>query len=81
MPDDLAYARKLAGQHGLTLHEVEIAPDVADLLPRMVDVLRTSGSRELTVVVEEPGLSDILGGTVPTASGYRTLNDFSCRIV
>jgi asparagine synthase (glutamine-hydrolysing) len=39
MPDDLAYARKLAGQHGLALHEVEIAPDVADLLPRMVHAL------------------------------------------
>jgi asparagine synthase (glutamine-hydrolysing) len=31
MPDDLAYARKLAG--GIRLHDVEIAPDVADLLP------------------------------------------------
>lgn len=39
MPDDLAYARKLAAQHGITLHEVEIAPDVADLLPRMVHAL------------------------------------------
>ena len=35
MPDDLAYARKLAARHGIRLHEVEIAPDVADLLPRM----------------------------------------------
>jgi asparagine synthase (glutamine-hydrolysing) len=39
MPDDLAYARKLAAQHGIRLHEVEIAPDVADLLPRMVHTL------------------------------------------
>jgi asparagine synthase (glutamine-hydrolysing) len=39
MPDDLAYARKLAGRHGITLHEVEIAPDVADLLPRTVHML------------------------------------------
>jgi len=39
MPDDLAYARKLASQHGITLHEVEIAPDVVDLLPRMVHTL------------------------------------------
>jgi len=39
MPDDLSYARKLAGQHGIRLHEVEIAPDVADLLPRMVHTL------------------------------------------
>jgi asparagine synthase (glutamine-hydrolysing) len=39
MPDDLAYARRLAARHGLRLHEVEIAPDVADLLPRMVHAL------------------------------------------
>ncbi|MGH2814062.1 MAG: asparagine synthase (glutamine-hydrolyzing), partial [Actinomycetota bacterium] len=39
MPDDLTYARKLAGRHGIRLHEVEIAPDVAELLPRMVHTL------------------------------------------
>ena len=39
MPDDLSYARKLAARHGIRLHEVEIAPDVADLLPRMVYAL------------------------------------------
>jgi asparagine synthase (glutamine-hydrolysing) len=39
MPDDLSYARKLAARHGIRLHEVEIAPDVADLLPRMVHSL------------------------------------------
>jgi asparagine synthase (glutamine-hydrolysing) len=39
MPDDLAYARRLAARHGIRLHEVEIAPDVADLLPRMVAIL------------------------------------------
>jgi asparagine synthase (glutamine-hydrolysing) len=39
MPDDLAYARRLAAEHDLKLHEVEIAPDVADLLPRMVQTL------------------------------------------
>jgi len=39
MPDDLAYARRLAGRHGIQLHEVELAPDVADLLPRMVHTL------------------------------------------
>jgi asparagine synthase (glutamine-hydrolysing) len=39
MPDDLAYARRLAARHGIRLHEVEIAPDVADLLPRIVAAL------------------------------------------
>jgi asparagine synthase (glutamine-hydrolysing) len=39
MPDDLFYARKIAGMYGLRLHEIEIAPDVADMLPRMVSIL------------------------------------------
>ena len=36
MPDDSAYARRVAQQLGLRYHEMEIAPNVADLLPRMV---------------------------------------------
>jgi asparagine synthase (glutamine-hydrolysing) len=39
MPDDAIYARKIARRHGIELHEIEISPDVADLLPRMVDIL------------------------------------------
>ena len=39
MPDDAVYARKVAAQFGIDLHEIEIAPDIVDLLPRMVDVL------------------------------------------
>lgn len=39
MPDDLTYARRVAEQFGITLHEVEVAPDVTDLLPRMVRAL------------------------------------------
>ena len=39
MPDDARYARKLADRFGIDLHEIEIAPDVAQLLPRMVDIL------------------------------------------
>ncbi|HXY43282.1 MAG TPA: asparagine synthase (glutamine-hydrolyzing) [Acidimicrobiales bacterium] len=39
MPDDLVYARKLGARFGLTIHEIEIAPDIADLLPRIVDTL------------------------------------------
>jgi asparagine synthase (glutamine-hydrolysing) len=39
MPDDAIYARKVASQFGVDLHEIEIAPDIVDLLPRMVDVL------------------------------------------
>jgi asparagine synthase (glutamine-hydrolysing) len=39
MPDDAVYARKVAAQFGIGLHEIEIAPDIVDLLPRMVDIL------------------------------------------
>ncbi|MFW6691136.1 asparagine synthase (glutamine-hydrolyzing) [Streptomyces sp. MAR4 CNX-425] len=35
MPDDLRHARHVAGRFGVDLHEIEIAPDVLDLLPRM----------------------------------------------
>ncbi|SEP41894.1 asparagine synthase (glutamine-hydrolyzing) [Amycolatopsis saalfeldensis] len=35
MPDDLKYARIVAKRFGVDLHEIEIAPQVLDLLPRM----------------------------------------------
>jgi asparagine synthase (glutamine-hydrolysing) len=35
MPDDLKYARQVAARFGVDLHEIEIAPQVLDLLPRM----------------------------------------------
>ena len=39
MPDDARYARQVAERFGVDLHEIEIAPDVVELLPRMVDIL------------------------------------------
>jgi len=39
MPDDAIYARKVAARFGIDLHEIEIAPDIVSLLPRMVDAL------------------------------------------
>ena len=39
MPDDLHYARIVARQNNIKLNEIEIAPDIADMLPRMVDML------------------------------------------
>ena len=39
MPDDAHYARIVASKFGIKLHEIEIAPDVVDMLPRIVDVL------------------------------------------
>ncbi|MEB8338463.1 asparagine synthase (glutamine-hydrolyzing) [Streptomyces endophyticus] len=35
MPDDLRYARQVAQRFGVDLHEIEIAPNVLDLLPQM----------------------------------------------
>ncbi|MEV6942804.1 asparagine synthase (glutamine-hydrolyzing) [Streptomyces sp. NPDC051172] len=35
MPDDLRYARQVAARFGVDLHEIEIAPNVLDLLPQM----------------------------------------------
>jgi asparagine synthase (glutamine-hydrolysing) len=39
MPDDALYARKVAQRYGIRLHEIQIAPDVVEILPRMVDIL------------------------------------------
>ena len=39
MPDDARFARRIAERHGVELHEIEISPDIVDLLPRMVEVL------------------------------------------
>ena len=39
MPDDAIYARKVAKQYGIDLHEIEISPDIVSLLDRMVDIL------------------------------------------
>jgi asparagine synthase (glutamine-hydrolysing) len=39
MPDDAIYARKVAAKYGIELHEIEISPDIVNLLPRIIDVL------------------------------------------
>jgi len=39
MPEDAVYARKVAARFDIDLHEIEIAPDIVDLLPRMVTAL------------------------------------------
>ncbi|HEY3262158.1 MAG TPA: asparagine synthase (glutamine-hydrolyzing) [Pseudonocardiaceae bacterium] len=36
MPDDLRYARVVAAKFGVELHEIEIAPRILDLLPKMI---------------------------------------------
>lgn len=39
MPDDAGYARFVASKFDIKLHEIEIAPDVVQMLPRIVSVL------------------------------------------
>lgn len=39
MPEDAVWARRVADRFGVTLHEIEASPDIADLLPRMVGIL------------------------------------------
>jgi asparagine synthase (glutamine-hydrolysing) len=39
MPDDLNYARQVARDNDIKLHEIEVTPDIANLLPKMADVL------------------------------------------
>ena len=52
----------------------DLAESLADgAAKHLQDVQRVTGAGPLTVVVEEPAAAAVLGGAVPTASGYRTL--------
>jgi asparagine synthase (glutamine-hydrolysing) len=78
MPDDALYARKIAQRHGIELHEIEIKPDVVELLPRMVDILdeptgdpaaintllMSDGAREagVKVLLSGMGADELFGG-------------------
>jgi len=78
MPDDAIYARKVAQRYGIELHEIEIAPDIADLLPRMVDVLdepigdpaaintvlmcEAARARGVKVILSGMGADELFGG-------------------
>jgi len=39
MPDDAVYARQVARRFGIDLHEIQISPNVVELLPQMVRIL------------------------------------------
>jgi asparagine synthase (glutamine-hydrolysing) len=39
MPDDAIYARKVAKAFGIQLHEIQITPNVVELLPQIVSIL------------------------------------------
>ena len=78
MPDDAIYARKVAARFGIDLHEIEISPDIVDLLPRIVDVLdepigdpaaintllmcQAARERGVKVILSGMGADELFGG-------------------
>jgi len=78
MPDDAVYARKVAAQYGISLNEIEISPDIVDLLPRMVDALdepigdpaaintllmcQAARERGIKVILSGMGADELFGG-------------------
>ncbi len=78
MPDDAVYARKVAAQYGVKLHEIEISPDIVELLPRMVDALdepigdpaaintllmcQAARERGVKVILSGMGADELFGG-------------------
>ncbi len=78
MPDDAVYARKVAARYGIRLNEIEISPDIVDLLPRVVDVLdepigdpaaintllmcETARERGVKVFLSGMGADELFGG-------------------
>jgi asparagine synthase (glutamine-hydrolysing) len=78
MPDDAVYARKVARKFGIDLHEIEISPNIVDLLPRMVDILdepigdpaaintllmcQAARERGVKVILSGMGADELFGG-------------------
>jgi asparagine synthase (glutamine-hydrolysing) len=78
MPDDAVYARKVAQRFGVKLHEIEISPDIVDLLPRIVDALdepigdpaaintllmcQAARERGVKVILSGMGADELFGG-------------------
>jgi len=78
VPDDAVYARKVAAGFGVRLHEIEISPDIVDLLPRIVDVLdepigdpaaintllmcQAARERGVKVILSGMGADELFGG-------------------
>lgn len=78
MPDDALYARRVAERFGIELHEIEVSPDVVELLPRIVHALdepvgdpaaintllmcEAARARGVKVVLSGMGADELFGG-------------------
>jgi asparagine synthase (glutamine-hydrolysing) len=78
VPGDAVCARKIAKYYGITLYEIEIAPGIAGLLPRIVDVLdepigdpgaihtllmcEAARARGVKVILSGMGADELFGG-------------------
>jgi len=78
LSDDAANARTVAARHGITLHEIDLAPDIVDMLPRIVDVLdepiadpaaistvlmcEAARARGVKVILSGTGADELFGG-------------------
>ena len=78
MPDNAVYARKVARQFGIDLHEIEISPDIVDMLPKMVGFLdepigdpaaintylmcQAARERGVKVILSGMGADELFGG-------------------
>jgi asparagine synthase (glutamine-hydrolysing) len=78
MPDDAVYARKVAQRYGVALHEIEISPDIVQMLPRIVDTLdepigdpaaintvlmcEAARARGVKVILSGMGADELFGG-------------------
>lgn len=87
MPDDARFARRLADQEGIRLHEIRIDPDVARLLPAMVEhldepigdpaainsylICQAARERGVKVLLSGMGADELFGG-------YR--KHYACRL-
>lgn len=87
MPDDLHYARMVAGAHGIRLHEIEISPDIVELLPRMVGILdepigdaAAINAYLICTAAREAGFKVLLSGMGADElfAGYR--KHYACRL-
>ncbi|MFC4294001.1 asparagine synthase (glutamine-hydrolyzing) [Novosphingobium tardum] len=86
MVTDLPYARQAAAHLGVSLHEAEITPRMADDLPRLVEMLdepqadpAAMGNFYIAAAARERGIKVLLGGSGgdDVFTGYRRHSQFA----